>query len=198
MCMKSRILFCGLMLAVFFMSASAQDKAAMDEMMKKWMEMASPGEAHKKLGDFVGTWETTSTMWMEGPDKNPTVTKGTCETKWVLDGRFIIDDFKGEMMGKPFLGIGLTGYDNLKKKYVGFWADNSSTAMYMMEGNFDQSGKVLTLWGKADDMMTGERDKIVMYVLKLDSKDKHTFEFHDSALPAGKSKVGEIIYVRKK
>ncbi len=41
---------------------------AMDDMMKKWTEMAAPNENHKLLDAFVGTWDAVTTMWMQGPD----------------------------------------------------------------------------------------------------------------------------------
>ena len=33
----------------------------------------------------------------------------------VLDGRFLQQEFTGEMMGHPYSGIGISGYDNLRK-----------------------------------------------------------------------------------
>lgn len=176
----------------------AAQSAEMDAMMKKWVEAATPGEPHKKLNDMVGTWQTTMRSWINGPDGEPTVSKGSSEIKWVLDGRFLQQDAKGEMMGMPFSGIGFTGYDNINKKYVGYWIDNSSTGMYWSEGTLDKEGKVLTLIGKMDDVTTGEHDKTIKFVHRFISKDKQVFEMHDLSLPEGKDRVGEIEYVRAK
>src|SRR4051812_5013882 len=53
----------------------AQDKAKpdadMQEMMKKWAEVSTPGEGHKMLEQFVGKWDTISRAWGEGPGKPP-------------------------------------------------------------------------------------------------------------------------------
>jgi len=82
-------------------------------------------------------------------------------------------------MGMLSAGIGFNGYDNLDKKYTMFWIDNSATAMYTAEGNFDKSGKVLTMYGKMDDVITGKHDKYAIYVLRFVDKDKWIFEFLD-------------------
>lgn len=208
--MRVRLLFSGIVIlcacALTAQPGLSQEKkpmgvkekpAAMDEMMKKMMEIATPGEPHKFLNDFVGSWETATSVWMEGPSKPPTVTKGTAEVKWALGGRFLVQEAKGEMMGMPFEGMGITGYDNFNKKYVSFWVDNMGTAMYTSEGTSDQSGKVITFYGKMDEPTTGEHDKNVKYVSRIIDKDKHAFEIHDLAIGEPNTKVVEITYTRK-
>ncbi len=178
-------------------SQSQDTKPDMAAMMKRWEELSKPGEWHTKLNDFVGSWVTSSSMWMEGPDRPATVTKGTAEVKWTLDGRFLQQDATGEMMGKPMHGIGYTGFDNGSKRYEMFWIDNTSTAMYTGDGVFDQPGMRLTFYGKMDDPTTGEYGKNVRYVFQKVDKDKYIFEIHDPVLEP-KSKVVEIVYTRKK
>jgi len=210
--MNHRLMLCGAACAaallVLPLSGFSQEKekkggdamqsAEMDAMMKKWMEAATPGEPHKKLSDMAGIWQTTMRSWVNGADGEPAVSKGSSEIKWVLDGRFLQQEAKGEMMGMPFSGIGFTGYDNINKKYVSFWIDNSSTGMYPSEGTLDKEGKVLTMVGKMDDVTTGEHDKTIKYVHRFISKDRQVFEMHDLSLPEGKTRVGEIEYVRVK
>ncbi|MBM2846270.1 MAG: uncharacterized protein HW407_1582 [Bacteroidetes bacterium] len=187
-------------LVTVFASAQEKKKAgepSEEEMMKKWKEAATPGEAHKKLDDMVGSWESESQMWM-APGQPPTVSKGTSEMKWILGGRFLQQEMTGEMMGMPMNGIGLTGYDNFKKKYIGFWIDNTSTSMYTMEGALAKDGKSITFYGRTDDPVTGEKDKKVKYVTRFIDKDKHAFEIHDLSLKAPNTKVVEVTYTRKK
>jgi len=184
----------------FINDSTAQGKKrkmpSQEEMMKRWQEAATPGEYHKAMEKFVGMWETSSKTWMGGPDAPPTESKGSCEMKWTMDGRFLQQDFKGEMMGLPFTGFGLTGYDNFKKKYTMFWIDNSGTAMYTGEGTFD--GKVMTLWGKMDDPAAGEKDKKIRYVTTVVDNDKHVFQIFDISGSGDKKPVVEITYTRKK
>ena len=178
--------------------AKSQGSAApnMEEMMKKWQAAATPGPAHKALDPLVGEWNVEARWWMAGPDGPPTESKATAQVRWILGGRFVQEDYSGDMMQKPFHGIGVTGYDNLKKKYISTWIDDMGTAIFACEGATDPDGKVLTFLGKMDDCMTGQKDKPMKYVVRILSPDKHTFEMHDLSL-GGKSKIGEMTYTRK-
>ena len=116
--------------------AAAQQQAEMEAMMKA----ATPGDAHKKLGAMVGTFNTDVKMWM-APGTPPTGGTGVAENSWALDGRFLEQRFTGTFMGMPFHGIGYTGYDNIKKHYIGSWMDNMTTSMMVSEGTPDATGK---------------------------------------------------------
>jgi Protein of unknown function (DUF1579) len=175
----------------------AKPAADMQEMMKKWMEMATPGEGHKHLGQFVGKWDTAMRMWWEGPGKPPAESKGTSEIKWMLDGRFLLEESSGQMMGMPYRGMSIMGYDNFKKKYVVSYIDNMGTAMFTGEGKFDMANKVLTMHGKMDEPMTGEHDKTVKYVTRVLGKDKYIFEMFDEVGGPNEYKTVEITYTRK-
>ncbi|HYK90591.1 MAG TPA: DUF1579 domain-containing protein [Acidobacteriota bacterium] len=168
------------------------EKAAMEMMMK----LATPGEAHKKLDLLVGTWNAKNTMWMD-PSKPPTVSKGTSEQKWVLGGRFLEQRFEGEFMGMPFSGLGYSGYDNYKKKYIGVWMDTAGTAMMNTAGSFDRSGKVMNSTARMDDFTTG---KVVTVSEKVTfvNNDEVRMEMFGPG-PDGKDyRMMEIVYTRKK
>lgn len=177
----------------------------MAEMMKRWQAVATPGPHHKTLEHFVGTWDLTIRSWMGGPDSPPSESKGICETKWVLDGRFIEDKVKsdmmmpdetGEMKKVVFLGQGLTGYDNFKNMYVSTWADNMGTALILSKGSMDPTGKLLTCYAEMDEPMLNVQDRMIKMVTRIIDKNKHVMEMHD--LHAGDGyKVMEIIYTRK-
>jgi len=169
-----------------------------EEMMKKWEESMTPGEHHKLLEKCVGTWDSEVKMWMNGPDGDATVTRGTSVNTMALGGRYLQQDFKGETMGRPFAGTGFTGYDNFNKKYVGFWIDNMSTGMSTMEGSLSKDRKTLTMWGKMDEPMTGEKNKKVKYVTKLVDDNKQVFEVYDVQAYGEKKPTMQITYTRKK
>jgi hypothetical protein len=177
--------------------SDAKPSADMQEMMKKWMESATPGEAHKRLEPFVGKWETAIRMWPEGPGKPPAESKGSSEIKWIMDGRFLLEEYSGQMMEMPHRGMSITGYDNFKKRYVVSYLGNTGTAIYTGEGKFDMDNKVLTSYGQMDEPMTGEHDKTVKYVVRLLNKDKHVFEIFDEVGGPNEFKVIEITYTRK-
>jgi hypothetical protein len=174
------------------------EKNAMEEGMKRWQEACTPGEQHKRLAELIGKWDTETRMWMAGPDAPPRSEKGTAEFKWLLDGRWLQQEWQGTMMGHPIKGFGITGYDNYKHKYLSSWVDSLTTTMNTAEGNFDQTGKVMLSFGPLDEPITGEHDKCVEYIWRFLSPDKMVFEVHDLPIGETNTKVVEIIYTRKK
>jgi len=208
--MNLRNSFCGIVMAGVLLipagQAFAQEKskggekapAMSEEMMKKWAEAATPGEPHRVLDQFVGKWDVSTRMWLEGPAKPPTEAKASAEIKWILDGRYLQEDATSQMMGMPHKSVGVTGYDNIRKKYVISYIDNMSTAIFTGEGTLDESGKVMTLFGKFDEPMTGERDKVIKFVTRLIGPDKHIFEIYDLVGTPSEFKSVEMTYVRKR
>ncbi len=172
--------------------AAAKEKAEMEAMMKA----GTPGDAHKKLGAMVGTFNTSVKMWMKA-GAPPTESAGVSESTWALDGRFVEEHATGSFMGMPFHGIGYTGYDNIKKKYVGTWMDNLSTSVAMSSGTADADGKSYTFTSTMDDPMTGKAVTVKEKVMVVDD-DHHVFEMWSPG-PDGKMfKMMEITYSRKK
>ncbi len=167
-----------------------------EEMMAMWKEISTPGAAHRKLDRFVGSWDVTTRLWMS-PTDPPEESEGTSTDRWILGGRFLQSEMHGSMMGMPFEGMGLLGYDNFKKKYVMAWVDSNSTAMYTAEGLADQTGTVFTFYGTMDEFLTGEHDKPVKYVYRIKDQDNYVFEIHDLGIVPGQTKVVEMQSRRK-
>jgi len=167
-----------------------------EEMMKAFMAVASPGEGHKKLEPVIGSFTVQTKMWMD-PSKPAEESAGTSENKWVLGGRFVEQRVEGTAMGQPFSGIGYTGYDNYKKKYVGSWMDSMGTMIMNSTGTADASGKTFTSWSTIDDVMTKKVVKVKSALTIVDN-DHQTFEMWSPG-PDGKMfKTLEIHYTRKK
>jgi hypothetical protein len=186
-------------LVASFALAESKTAPALDpemaEMMKKAEIAIAPGAAHKALEPFVGEWNAEVKTWM-APGEAPTLTQGSAKSTWVLGGRYVQEEFTGEFMGKPFRGMSLTGYDNVRQKYRSVWIDDMSTTMVTSEGDADTAGKVFTFGGDYACAMTGEKHKHTKLVSRIINKDKHTFEMHDPARGSD-SKVMEITYTRK-
>ncbi len=174
-------------------AAPPMDEKAARELMQK---LATPGEGHKRIDSMAGTWSVKQQMWMK-PGEPPTSSEGTAEQKWVLGGRFMESKFTGTFMNMPFSGLGYTGYDNYKKKYLSIWMDNFGTTMLYTSGGFDASGKVLTQTGKMDDFTTGKiatiREKTTLV-----SKDEIFFEMFGPGPDGKEYKMMDLRYTRKK
>jgi len=131
-----------------------EEKPNFQEVMEAWKKLATPGKPHKLLAGRAGSWSTKSRHWME-PDEPPMEFAGSCERKMILGGRFLQEEFSGEMMGSPFTGISVIGYDNQSKKYVSTWMDSMSTGIYFFEGTAGPDGRTVSLESRFDDPLKG-------------------------------------------
>ena len=177
---------------LFAAPAGADDKT---NPLEAYEKAARPGPQHKALEALAGDWTFTSKFWLE-PGKEPVSSKGTAKRKMILGGRFLQEEVVGEMFGKPFLGHGLTGYDNTQGKYVGSWVDNFGTGISHSVGRADESGKVLTFEREDYDPAAKKKSKS-RDVIRILGADKQVMEMY-KVLPDGKElKVMEIVLVRK-
>src|SRR5260370_41788950 len=132
--------------------ATEQPNAA--DMMKQMMEMSKLNENHKLLSSLDGNWDYTIKFWMNhDPNAKPPESKGTATRQSVMGGRYVMMDVSGKMQmpgedGKmkdmQFKGMGLEGYDNIKKKFVASWIDNMGTGIEFSEGTYDPATKTFT------------------------------------------------------
>lgn len=103
-------------------------------------QMPKPGPEHEVLTKDVGTWDATVEMMM--PPAPPS--KGVETNTLGPGGLWLIGDFKSEMMGAPFQGHAITGWDPARKKYVGTWVDSMTTALTVTESTYDAASRSMT------------------------------------------------------
>jgi hypothetical protein len=170
--------------------AGGGDEAAMMAAMEK---AGTPGENHKLLQKFEGSWTATIKSFM-GP--KPTESQGTSEAHMILGGRFVEEKVSSTMMGKPFNGQGLTGYDNTQKKFVGAWVDSMGTGIMTMSATVDATGKIFTTTGSEIDPISGKEHSIKI-VDKFETDKKRVSEFYMKGPDGKEIKTMEITYVKK-
>ncbi len=189
----------GLCIALTVPMAMAKDKKAEKQMdpqamMEAYTKLATPGEQHKQLASLAGSWTTKTKEWME-PGKPPTESAGSVEMKTVLDGRFLQQEFTGEMMGHPYSGMGITGYDNLRKRYVSTWIDTMGTGVFVMEGTAGAGGKTITLKGQHAELGGGHMSHRAVW--KIVDSNTQIFDMYGSHDGGKETKMMEITYTRK-
>ncbi|MCP4247615.1 MAG: DUF1579 domain-containing protein [bacterium] len=163
-----------------------------EEMMKAYEAISAPGPQHAQFQDAVGTWKTETKSWM-GPGE-PEVSTGTSELKTILGGRYLQERFACTTMNRPFEGMGLFGYDNVKKKYVSAWVDNFGTGIMLFEGTRDEATKTTTMFADYVDPFMGPTK--LKSVIREVSKDKHVFEMYMIGSGGDEQKSMEITYTR--
>ena len=173
------------------------------EMMKQMMEFAKLNENHKLLTDLDGNWNYTIKMWMN-PDPNapPQQSKGTASRKSVMGGRYVMMDVSGKMQmpgedGKmqdmQFKGMGIEGYDNVKKKFVASWIDNMGTGIQFSDGTYDPATKTLTYTSELEPMPGMKMP--VREVIKIADNNHMTLEWYENH-GGQEKKTMEINYTR--
>ena len=175
-------------------AAARPSEAEQQEMRRKAEEAGTPGPAHKALDALVGQWKAEVKCWMD-PNGAPDVSQGTAKASWILNGRFLEEEFHGQMMGKPFTGRSLIGYDNMKGTFNSVWISDMQTSMFTSEGKGENGNQLITQEGKSSCPATGRRDIPMKTALRVISPDKHVFEMFDGS--KGGAKTMEITYTRQ-
>ncbi|MFO0700602.1 MAG: DUF1579 domain-containing protein [Nitrospira sp.] len=165
-----------------------------EAVMELWKQLGTPGEPHKLFGTLAGSWTTTTKEWME-PGQPPMESTGTAEMKMLLDGRFLYQEFNGQMMGQPFNGIGIDAYDNMRKKYVTAWMDSMGTGIFLMEGTATPDGKTITLRGSHPEPGGGKMSHRAIW--KLIDNNTQQFDMYGTHHGQKEMKMMEITYTRK-
>jgi len=177
--MTLKTTICGLA-AIAFLSAPAICAA---------QQLPGPGPEHEKLKEMVGTWDAE--MIAEGAPPS----KGTMTFRMALGGMWLESDFKGDFAGQKFTGRGLDSYDAIHNEYTSVWVDSMTGYPTVFRGNYDDSGKVLTMHAESVDP-TGQPLKMKSVSTTIDA-DHMNFKMY---MVAGGEDV-EIMtmkYTRKK
>lgn len=167
------------------------------EAMKMMAQMSQPDDNHKLIADaLAGTWDGEQTIFF-GPGVPPAESKGVMVTTAKLGGRWLLHEWTGQFMGQPFQGLGTTGYDRGKKKFIGSWTDTWNTGVGAMEGTYDAASKTFTMVGDLPmPSPTGQRMP-AKQVLKIVSADEHLMEII-STQGGQETTITKIRYTRKK
>jgi hypothetical protein len=198
-----RIAFCcltliGCLSVAHSVAVSEEPPMSQADLMKKWEEVKRLGPHHKALEYFLGTWDgVIEYANLGGHQMPPDKVVGT--GAWLLEGRWMSFRVKGTMYGMPFEGVGIQGYDNVKKAHVSTWVADADTTLHYHQGTtVDPEGKVKSLYGTLDEWTTGEHDKPVRITTRKVSDDKFVQEIWD----LGIGELGRVVmkwtYTRRK
>jgi hypothetical protein len=175
------------------------------QMMNPMMELSKMNENHKLLASLDGTWNYTIKMWMNpDPNAQPQESKGTAVRKSIMGGRYFVMDVTGKMQmpgpdGKmkdvTFKGMGLEGYDNVKKKFVESWVDNMGTGIESAEGTYDPGTRTFNYTAEIEPV-PGMKQQ-VREVIKIADKDHMSLEWYENH-GDHERKTMEVNYTRKK
>ena len=94
-------------------------------------------EEHKLFERFAGKWDAEVEMASQEPGGAPEKSKAKSVSHLACGGLWLVTDFEGTMMGQPFTGHEVMGYDAAQKKYTSSWVDSWTPTVMTGTGAFD-------------------------------------------------------------
>ena len=162
--------------------------------MDAYVKAGTPGDAHRKLADTAGKYSVKMRNWSE-PGGPPMDETGTATRVMALDGRVLVEQFEGTMMGSKFTGHAMMGYDNVTGKYWSTWNDSMSTGLMVSEGTCDakRNCKYTGTW---NDPVTKKAITSRM-TSRWTSPTTEVFEMYGPGKDGKEMKMMEMTYTRK-
>jgi uncharacterized protein DUF1579 len=186
--MKKSFIIVSLLICISNVKLFAQDMKAMQDYM-------TPGDVHKMIAKYDGTWNSAVSVWMK-PGAPPMTSKSVAVNTMILGGRYQQSKMTGDYGGMPFEGFSLLGYDNTKKVFTSTWIDNFGTGTMTLEGTWDGASRTIIFKGKMFDPMSNKDIEIKETIQYVDDNTTKNQMFVESA--SGESKTMEIISIRAK
>jgi len=150
-------------------------------------QLLPPQKEHEFLKKLVGDWDVT--LFVMGEE-----IAGKEHNELVAGGLWLTTSFSANMMGQPFEGHGILGYDTKKKKYVSVWVDPSRTDLTTMEATMKGTTRTGTTMMMG---MTGEKVKTTV-IETMPDDDHRVLKFMQKG-PDGKDmQLMKIEYERAK
>ena len=152
------------------------------------MALPQPGEMHRWLATHHGTWDCK----VEGAMGESTAT-------WASEagpgGLWNLGRFRGDMMGMPFEGHEVLGYDPGSETFTSVWVDSWTTAPMILEGSYDATARRLVMRGE----MPGPDGTPVpaKHVTSYPDDDTMVFSMHGPGPDGPESELMKITYTRR-
>lgn len=132
------------------------------DMMAKMEMYSTPNENHALLASLIGSWKATVEHKMS-PESPAEKSEGISKNIMIFGGMFLEQSYQGDMMGKPFEGKGIMGYDSM------------GTGIMTSTGIYDPAKKAFTEEGHSSCPMTMSRRWFRGMTTLVDS-DHYTYE----------------------
>lgn len=162
--------------------------------MEAYAKAGTPGAPHAALAAAVGSYDLKLKSWYE-PGGEPTEETGTATRQMILGGRVLVESMDATVMGAPFIGHGMSGYDNVVDEFWSTWMDNMSTGVMVSKGTCNAMG--------ACEFRGGWNDPIKKGPVKARMTSRWTgpttqvFEMYGPARDGKEMKMMEIVYTKK-
>ena len=120
---------------------------------------------------------------------------GTATRTMILGGRVMVEEVTSQMMGQPFNGHGMHGFDNTTGKYWATWNDNMGTGLMVSEGTCDTK-LTCTYTGSYHDPVT-KKAQTTRMTTRWTDKTTELFEMYGPGPDGKETKMMEITYKKR-
>lgn len=172
------------------MEMTEEQKKLQDRMK----EYSTPNTNHEVLKSLAGNWKANVKLLRD--PKGPQEIEGTSKSQMILGGRFLEQTFHATMMGQPFEGRGIWGYNNLTNEYSGLWIDSMSTGTMISSGRYDSASRTLTEEGLMSCPTLGETKGWYKAVTTWKDANHYTYESFEKGKDGKEFKTMSITYTR--
>jgi Protein of unknown function (DUF1579) len=150
----------------------------------------APGPEQEFLAKRAG--EYTRVIKFVG---QPGTWDGTSKISVILGGRFLLEETRDTVFGRPVEGMRIYGYNNSTKEYEMITLYTMSTAITKLTGTSDDGGKSVDYAGASDE----PQGKVPLRAQVRQVDDDHFVVALSTAGPDGKNTpFQETAYTRKK
>jgi hypothetical protein len=154
-----------------------------------------PGAEHQALDWMTGQWTATATQWREA-NATPMEFRGMLNSTWVLDQRFLRNEFLSDKEGMPFQGVSFIGYNPAGGEYQGVWMDTTSNEIAHSTGEWNAGTKTLTLNGEFTDPQTNQK-MTTRTEARQESPDRFTWEMFNTPQGGTEFKSLQIVFTKR-
>jgi Protein of unknown function (DUF1579) len=163
--------------------------------MEAYMKAGTPGGPHQALAASVGSYDLQIKSWHE-PGAPAMEDTGTATRSMALGGRVLVEEINSSMMGMPYTGRGMMGFDNVSGKYWSTWNDSMSTGIMVSEGTCDASSKSCSFTGSWNDPIKKGPVSARM-TTRWASPTTQVFELYGPGKDGKEMRMMEITYNKK-
>lgn len=176
--------------------ASATSDTAKSESESKKdpvQQFMSPGEEHKMIASWNGSWIGEITFYQ---DKQEIKGTSVVTNKMIMGGRYQVSNQKGAMGKNNFEGMNTLGFDNQKKLFVSTWVDNMGTGIITLRGPWNETTKTINLTGTETDPVSGN-DKTVHETVRIIDNNRQIIEIFEPSSDGKETKIMQTLLTRK-
>jgi len=143
-----------------------------DDLRHAFKQIGAQNEFLAKLKPLRGKY-VQDLKWWRSADAEPVALQGRTDTNWLLESRFVKQQFDSKWLGMKFEATLILGYDAVAQHYTSVWMDTLGSRMIFSKGKLDESGETITFIGEYTDALTRE-PVTVRTVMQIPSKKDNT------------------------